>query len=242
MLFGVGGKKKWSCQPYVFGCCKTWDLFCRVGQGRQQMKRYCETQYTSSQSTLLGFQRHVPPTFPACVPSVVELLSEFVNINITGSNHSEYEIVYCLFCILTLHSYLEGTGFLILVFLELPSEMFVLCLLAFLLPYMCSISYLSSCHVLYMDRKIIYRFLGLGFWFILGIQEVHTDSFTSPASQDIQLLIFFRSIKHLIRVINIHMKHFIYNTALQYLARTFDDSVAETSAINHGDKSTAAAS
>lgn len=38
------------------------------------------------------------------------------------------------------------------------------------------------------------------------------------------------------------MERFIYNTALQYLARTFDDSVAQTSAINLGDKSTVAAS
>lgn len=69
---------------------------------------------------------------------------------------------------------------------------------------------------------------------------MHTDSFTGPASQDIQLPIFLRGIKHVIRVINIHVKHFIYYTALQYLARTFDDSVAQTSAIIHGGKSTGA--
>lgn len=38
------------------------------------------------------------------------------------------------------------------------------------------------------------------------------------------------------------MKHFIYNTAPEYLARTFDDSVAQTCAVIHGGESTAATS
>lgn len=37
-----------------------------------------------------------------------------------------------------------------------------------------------------------------------------------------------------------HVKHFIYYKALQYLVDTFDDSVAQTSAVIHGGKSTAA--
>lgn len=77
---------------------------CFVGLDRVDNRWSGTVRYISSQSTLLGFQSHVPPAFPAYVPSVVELLTEFMNINVVGSKHSEDEIIYCCICILTLHS------------------------------------------------------------------------------------------------------------------------------------------
>lgn len=68
---------------------------------------------------------------------------------------------------------------------------------------------------------------------------MHADTFTGPANQDIQLLIFLKSIKHVMRVIN---TRFLHNAALQHLARAFDHAIAQTSAVIPGGKSSAATS